>query len=273
MLKTAIVTLSVICCALLCSGSMAATYGIALDFTSGSLGYAGSNWDWCSTEGVPAGSVRMVGVYGPSSLTKSPTDTIAIGTPGITSVSASFLAMSSNGMGGVSMDYRLTYSDGSTELRTLGIAPIGGLGNEWKPVAEVFVTAKPLASIELASFTGIAPPFGPTYVYLDAVSITATGDDPPVSEPGGCGISNRAAYHPIISTVGDTVTFKVWGKATILGSDSFTVDDGSGTPVTVVAPGFGGIQDGDYASASGKFFGEVSNRVLNAKAVDVVRLH
>jgi len=86
------------------------------------------------------------------------------------------------------------------------------------------------------------------------------------------GISNRAAHHPIISTAAAKFNFRVWGKVTILVSgNSFTVDDGSGAPVRVVAPGFSGIQNGDYASAKGGFSGEGSSRVLNAQACDVVK--
>ena len=94
----------------------------------------------------------------------------------------------------------------------------------------------------------------------------------PISGPV-FGISNRAAYDPIISSASAKFSFKVWGKVTILGGDSFSVDDGSGTPVTVVVPGFSGIANGDYASAKGKFSGEGSNRVLNAQAFDAVKLH
>ena len=54
---------------------------------------------------------------------------------------------------------------------------------------------------------------------------------------------------------------------------TLTVDDGSGTPVTVVTPGFSGIANGDYASAKDKFSDAGSSRVLNAQAFDVVKLH
>jgi len=87
------------------------------------------------------------------------------------------------------------------------------------------------------------------------------------------GDGNRAAYDPIISAASVGFSFKVWGEVTILGEDSFTLDDGSGTPVKVVAPGFSGIENGDYASAEGAFSGESPNRVLNAPASDVVKLH
>ncbi len=93
----------------------------------------------------------------------------------------------------------------------------------------------------------------------------------PILEPV-YGISNRAAYDPIVSTASAKFSFKVWGKVTVLSGDSFSVDDGSGKLVTVVAPGFSGIQTGNYASVTGKFSGEGQNRVLNAKAFDVVKL-
>ncbi len=87
------------------------------------------------------------------------------------------------------------------------------------------------------------------------------------------GISNRAAHHPIISTAAARFNFKVWGEVTnLVSGNSFTVDDGSGAPVDVVAPGFSGIQNGDYASAQGGLSGEGPSRVLNAQASDVVKL-
>jgi hypothetical protein len=82
-------------------------------------------------------------------------------------------------------------------------------------------------------------------------------------------INNRAAYDPIMSiiyTSPDIVYFKVWGRVTILNntdSFAFTVDDGSGMPVTVFAPEYSGsLQTGDYASAWGAFGYEKLNEVL-----------
>ncbi len=94
------------------------------------------------------------------------------------------------------------------------------------------------------------------------------------SVPGPAyGISNRAAHHPITSTAAARFNFKVWGEVTnLVSGSSFTVDDGSGAPVDVVAPGFSGIQNGDYASAQGGLSGEGPSRVLNAQASDVVKL-
>ena len=119
--------------------------------------------------------------------------------------------------------------------------------------------------VESGSVSVVGWAYNPTLDRYDAILWHYT------AEPA-YGISNRAAYDPIISTASAKFSFQVWGKVTILGSNSFAVDDGAGMPVTVVAPGFSGIQNGDYASAKGKFSGEGSNRVLNAQASDVVKL-
>lgn len=84
-------------------------------------------------------------------------------------------------------------------------------------------------------------------------------------------LSNWGASHPLITTASTKFSFKVWGRVTLVSQDSFTLDDGSAAPVTVVAPGFSGIVDGDYATAVGKFSGEGSARVLTAKASAVVK--
>lgn len=91
--------------------------------------------------------------------------------------------------------------------------------------------------------------------------------------PGPIGISNRSAYDSIISTASSKFIFKVWGKVKILSDDSFSLDDGSGEPITVVAPSYSGIEDGDYASVVGSFSGEGSSLVLNAEAEDVVKVN
>lgn len=86
------------------------------------------------------------------------------------------------------------------------------------------------------------------------------------------GITNKAAYDPIISTAWANFLFKVWGKVTTVDGRSFTVDDGSGMPVKVIAPGYTGIANNDYASATGMFTGDGTSRVLNAQASDVVKV-
>ena len=85
-------------------------------------------------------------------------------------------------------------------------------------------------------------------------------------------ITNRAAYDHIMSSAMQQFRFKVWGRVTTLGTDSFILDDGSKRPIRVVAPGYAGISVDDYATAVGSFSGEGTERVLNADASDVVKL-
>lgn len=90
--------------------------------------------------------------------------------------------------------------------------------------------------------------------------------------PAIYGINNRAAYDMVTVTASSRFSFKVWGEVVSTAADSFNIDDGSGKPVTVVAPGFSGIQNGDHVSVSGFFSGEGPDRVLNAKATDVAKI-
>lgn len=64
------------------------------------------------------------------------------------------------------------------------------------------------------------------------------------------GLSNKAAWDPIIGMVAGNTMFTVWGKVTVVDTDSFLVDDGSGMPVKVLYAdhGFG---NSDYVSATG----------------------
>lgn len=87
-----------------------------------------------------------------------------------------------------------------------------------------------------------------------------------------CGTNSKAINDPIFPAASASYNFRVLGKVAVLGSSSFTLDDGSGRPVKVVAPGFSGIQNGNYAAASGGFSGEGSNLVLNAQVADIVKL-
>jgi hypothetical protein len=87
------------------------------------------------------------------------------------------------------------------------------------------------------------------------------------------GLSNKAANDTIITTASATVNFKVWGKVAVIDAGSFTLDDGSGTPIKVNAAGYAGIVNDDYASASGKLSGVTPNIVLTALPADVIKLN
>ncbi|NLN76692.1 MAG: hypothetical protein GX139_10320 [Armatimonadetes bacterium] len=77
------------------------------------------------------------------------------------------------------------------------------------------------------------------------------------------GLSNKAAWDPIIIIAAADNVFTIWGKVTVADADSFTVDDGSGLPVKVIYSdhGFG---NGDFVSATGTLDVSGPAPVLNA---------
>ncbi len=88
-----------------------------------------------------------------------------------------------------------------------------------------------------------------------------------------CAITNRSAcYDAVVPAVSGRYQFKIWGKVTIIDGDSFMLDDGSGSPVRVIAPGYSGITGAGYASAVGTLSGFGSDSVLNSSPSDVIKL-
>lgn len=264
-MKTAIAIYFTLLFVLICTSSFASLppSAIQLDFTYGSEGYGGVNWGWYSYDGF----MQQLGDFNSNYLSKSPTDKVTFGTPNLMIVRASYWAMSSNGMGGVDMNYQLTYSDDTTDMHTLSIAGIGGMGNVWIPVSEGFITPKPLKSVEIASFCGLGPGFGPTWVCLDAVRITTE-----IYKPGYL-ISSRAAHAPIMQTASANYRFKVYGKVTIVNGNSFDVDDGSGPAIRVNAAGYSGISIGDYASAVGTLDVRTEPITITSSAEEVKKVN
>ncbi len=64
------------------------------------------------------------------------------------------------------------------------------------------------------------------------------------------GITNRAASATATGKAKARYRFRLWGKVTRLDADSFTLDDGSGSPVRVLAAAHG-LSNGNYAAATG----------------------
>lgn len=63
-------------------------------------------------------------------------------------------------------------------------------------------------------------------------------------------VGNAATRDPAMVEFSKSHQFTVWGTVTTLDADSFTVDDGSGSPVKVLATGHG-VQSGEFARAEG----------------------
>ncbi|NLN76457.1 MAG: hypothetical protein GX139_09105 [Armatimonadetes bacterium] len=66
------------------------------------------------------------------------------------------------------------------------------------------------------------------------------------------GASNKAAWGVEMNAASTIYLFKFWGKVVEVDNDKFTLDDGSGSPITVIAPGYKTkVSTGDYAAARG----------------------
>jgi len=65
------------------------------------------------------------------------------------------------------------------------------------------------------------------------------------------GLSNRDARSPLVIALGDRFAYKTWGRVPAVTAETFTLDDGSGFPVTVSAPGHS-VTPADYAWAVGR---------------------
>ena len=66
------------------------------------------------------------------------------------------------------------------------------------------------------------------------------------------GASNKAAWGAEMNAASSIYLFKFWGKVVEIDNDYFTLDDGSGMPIKVRAPGYKSkIATGDFAAARG----------------------
>lgn len=89
------------------------------------------------------------------------------------------------------------------------------------------------------------------------VNITSPGGGPTV------GITNKAVLDTLVGDVAADYTWVLWGKITVTGPNTFTLDDGSGVTITVnaTAHGYTSANDGKYVSVKGA----LSNIDTNAK--------
>ena len=80
------------------------------------------------------------------------------------------------------------------------------------------------------------------------------------------GLNNRAVTDAIMKDVSGSYVFTVWGKVTKIDEDSFSVDDGSGKPIKVIAADHG-LADGNYVSVRGTLDVSSSPPVLTSHVV------
>ena len=65
------------------------------------------------------------------------------------------------------------------------------------------------------------------------------------------GTAIRNCFDTVALSLCSGYIFKCWGTVTIIDSNSFWLNDGSPGPIKVIAPGYSGITDNDYAAARG----------------------
>jgi hypothetical protein len=180
-------------------------------------------------------------------------------------------------------EFANTYIEGLDGLPGGAAAHIGyyysSSSGQWK-----WISGEPVSYTCLFS----AFPQGGTHAYLHVVPHPGAPQwnaNPLHTEPGGSmlakGIierpaqtvatSNRSLYDPVAALAAGRFRFTVFGKLTVIDGDSFTLDDGSGRPVTVHAPGYSGLTGGDYARATGVLTTDPT--MLTSSAAEVSKLH
>ena len=85
------------------------------------------------------------------------------------------------------------------------------------------------------------------------------------------GVSGRCLADPIMASASAKWLFRMWGKVTIIDANSFYLNDGSGNSIRVVAPGYSGIEDGDFVSIRGTLDVSSNPKTLTAKAEHMLR--
>jgi chitodextrinase len=156
----------------------------------------------------------------------------------------------------------ITLANGDVTLNKTGTADAGsvvvsGTDPTTRTVTISGVTGKGSLGISIAASTAsdlagnTAPVAGPSATFV----------------VGSYGLTNKAVVDSIMGTASGLYKFTLWGKVTApITSDSFYVDDGSGTPVKVNFAGHG-FTDADYVSATGTLDVSGASPVLNALVV------
>lgn len=87
------------------------------------------------------------------------------------------------------------------------------------------------------------------------------------------GASCKSATDSLMSVACNHYLLKLWGRATVIDSDSFWIGDGYKIRIRVVAPGCAGIADNDFVSARGVFDPTTNPPTLTCPAGKVIRQH
>lgn len=106
--------------------------------------------------------------------------------------------------------------------------------------------------------------------YGSAVVDTTYLDSVELSKADCVGIPNVGLAQPVAALAAGRYRFAVWGKATDIDSDYLRLDDGSGAPITIYAPGHSNV--GGWARAAGFLDAAGTQRLLRCSPTDVTQL-
>ena len=141
-----------------------------------------------------------------------------------------------------------------------GTVAVSGTGNTTRTVTISSITGDGTLGISIASGTASdtagnsAAAAGPSAVFTV------------INHVFSYGLNNKATRDSIMSAASSSFVFTVWGKVTVIDANSFTVDDGSNKPVTVVYANHG-FANNDYVSATGTLNISGTTPVLTAQVV------
>ncbi len=80
------------------------------------------------------------------------------------------------------------------------------------------------------------------------------------------GTSNKSVLDSLMTQAASKYEWVLWGRVSARDADGFVIDDGSGAPIQVVAPG-NTVSDGDYVSVKGMLDVSVSPPTLTSEGV------
>jgi hypothetical protein len=154
--------------------------------------------------------------------------------PQITNVSVTPTMVAGGDAVSVSVD--ATDNVGVTSVKANGVA-LSKSGNTWT------------GTIAAAGGLGV---HDVNIVAEDAAGNTATNSAESYLTALIRGASNKAAWGSEMNAASSIYLFKFWGKVVEIDNDYFTLDDGSGMPIKVHAPGYKSkIATGDFVAARG----------------------
>ncbi len=159
------------------------------------------------------------------------------------------------------------------DLLTVSVGTTDNVG-----IGSVVAEALPLAQAGGSIWTGQIPAIVTlgahpvTCVATDIAGNTASDTSGAYNTARVVAALNRSLMDPVASVAAGSFLFKCFGRVEIIDSDNFWLDDGCNARVKVLAPGYTGLADGNYAVARGIVGFDSGQAVLHCQAAHVTRL-